>query len=176
MNRKFFTKKCLLGDMFTILCLILATFTLNQALASDRPILYLFWGKGCPHCEEEQEFLKLLRQRYPELEMRWFEVWDHPEFAELADTLRKAYHEKIASVPLTFLGDQVMLGFQSFETTGAQIETQVKACLQKGCVDALDKIPSQPSVKKIRDEAARNKPDGWELYPAVSPPRKQEKS
>jgi thiol-disulfide isomerase/thioredoxin len=53
--------------------------------ASEHPILYLFWGDGCSHCEEEKEFLKLLYKQFPELEMRWFEIWEHPEFAKLAD-------------------------------------------------------------------------------------------
>ena len=166
MNRKIFTKKCLLACMLVVFCLIL-TFTLSQTRASEHPILYLFWGEGCPHCADEKEFLKLLQQQYPALEMRWFEVWDHPEFAKLADQLRKAYQEKLSGVPMTILGDQFMLGFISYEETGVQIAEQVKACLQQSCPDALEKIKPQSIVTKIRDEAARNKPEGWTLYPAA---------
>jgi thiol-disulfide isomerase/thioredoxin len=176
MRRRFFRKKTSTIAVIIMVSIVLSLVTFRHAMASDHPILYLFWGAGCPHCEDEKEFLKILQTQYPELEMRWFEVWDHPEFAKLADTLRKAYGEKLSSVPMTFIGDWVIIGFRSYEETGVQIEEQVKACLQKECSDALDKIKSQRIVTRIRDEAARNRPEGWELYPASSSPRKQEGS
>jgi thiol-disulfide isomerase/thioredoxin len=144
------------------------------ASASDPPILYLFWGEGCPHCEEEKEFLELLYQQYPELEMRWFEIWDHPEFAKLADAMRESYGEKMTLIPMTFIGDRVIIGFRSYEETGVQIQEQVKACLEEGCRDALDTIKPQPVIKKIKEEAVKKRPDGWELFPVS--PRKQEES
>jgi thiol-disulfide isomerase/thioredoxin len=154
--------------------LLLTIFVTQYAAASDHPILYLFWGDGCPHCEEEKEFLKLLQQQYPELEMRWFEVWDHPEFGKLADAMRKVYKEKIAAVPMTFIGDRVIIGFRSYEETGNQIQEWVKACIEQGCNDALDTIKSQPIATKIKEEAAKNEPEGWEWFPASSPSGEQE--
>jgi len=156
--------------------LLLTILIPKYAGASEHPILYLFWGDGCPHCAEEKEFLELLHQQYPQLEMRWFEIWDHPEFAKLADALRKAYGEKIASVPMTLIGDQAIIGFRSHEDTGAQIQEWVDACIEQGCSDALDKIKSQPIVKKIKEEALKNEPEGWELFPASSSSDEQEKT
>jgi thiol-disulfide isomerase/thioredoxin len=166
MYRRFLRKKDLISLVITIV-LLLTLCMFHLALAADPPILYLFWGEGCPHCADEKEFLKLLQQQYPALEMRWFEVWDHPEFAKLADQLRKAYNEKLSGVPMTILGDQLIIGFRSYEETGVQIAEQVKACLQQSCPDALKKIKPQAIVTKIRDEAVKNKPEGWALYPAA---------
>ena len=95
MNRKFVMKKNLIPRILLTVILLLSVFSFQNALASDHPILYLFWGEGCPHCAEEKEFLKLLQEQYPELEMRWFEIWDHQEFAKLTDIMREAYGEKI---------------------------------------------------------------------------------
>ena len=86
---------------------------LQEAIAAEHPILYFFWGEGCPHCEKEKEFLSRLQEKYPELEMRWFETWKHREFTQLADTMRKAYDIKTSSVPMTFLGDWNHVGFSS---------------------------------------------------------------
>jgi thiol-disulfide isomerase/thioredoxin len=174
MRRKLFTKEHLTAWGIMVIYLILNLLTIGQAKETDHPILYFFWGEGCPHCEDEKDFLELLQQQYPELEMRWFEVWDHPEFAKLADAMRKAYGEKIATVPMTFIGDGVIVGFRSYEETGVRIEEQVKVCVESGCPDGFDKIKALPIVTKIRDEASRNEPEGWELFPAS--PRKQEKS
>ncbi|PIE33775.1 hypothetical protein CSA56_09685, partial [candidate division KSB3 bacterium] len=136
--------------------------------AAETPILYLFWGDGCPHCEKEKEFLQDLRKQYPELEMRWFEVWDHPKFAKLADSLRKAYNIKTASVPMTFLGEWSTVGFRSDDTTGINIMNQLEKCLQDGCQDPLNKLGPQVIVEKIRTQAAEKSADGWESFPASS--------
>lgn len=150
---------------------ILLSFCLTAALpvyAAEPPILYFFWGDGCPHCEEEKMFLDVLKQDSPQLEIRLFEIWNHPEFAQLAEALAKANNINAASVPLTFIGNWGNVGFESFETTGAQIAAQVNTCLQQGCPDALDKLAPQEIAARVRDEAARKSPQGWELRPAVS--------
>ena len=142
-------------------------FTPN-ATAAVHPILYLFWGDGCPHCEEEKEFLEIVKEEYPQVEMRLFEVWDHPEFAKLADAMRKTYEVKTSSVPMTFLGDWNHVGFRSFETTGVEMTSQIEQCLAQGCPDALDRLGPHSMVPKIRIEAANNAPDGWDLHRAAS--------
>ena len=169
MDRKVIREKCLIATMLLIVFGGLGLNGVQPVLAAETPILYFFWGDGCPHCEEEKEFLEILREEYPQLEMRWFEVWDHPQFAKLADALRKAYGEKISSVPMTVIGNWMIIGFRSYEETGTQIAEQVKACLQKGCRDALDRIGPLMIVAKIRDEIAKNAPQEWEYYPATTP-------
>ena len=77
-------------------------------------------------------------------------------------------------VPMTFIGDRVIIGFGSYEDTGVQIQEQVKACFEQGCRDAFDKFESLPIVKKIKEEAVKKRPEGWGLFPAA--PHKQEKS
>ena len=57
-----------------ILVLLTGLLPVQEAQAVDHPILYLFWGDGCPHCEEEKEFLEIVKQGYPHVEMRLFEV------------------------------------------------------------------------------------------------------
>ncbi|MDY0094434.1 MAG: thioredoxin family protein [Candidatus Vecturithrix sp.] len=151
------------GLILRILTACITLFAL-QAAADEHPILYLFWGDGCPHCEEEKEFLAMLREQYPELEMRFFEVWDHPQFTTLGEALAQAYQVQAASVPLTFLGDYAVVGFRSWEETGMEIDVQVQHCLQQGCVDALDKVASLESAARIRAEAAEQAPTDWQLF------------
>ena len=38
--------------------------------SNNRTIVYFFWGKGCPDCEEEKEFLDGLQRAQPSLEIR----------------------------------------------------------------------------------------------------------
>ena len=157
------------------LCLLFALLVWNVpgmgVLAAEHPILYFFWGDGCPHCEKEKEFLAKLHQHYPELEMRWFETWKHPDFTQLADALRQAYHVKGSGVPMTFLGNWSITGFLSDDITGTEIEQQVITCIEQGCFDGLRKLGPRNIVWLIQDQAARQTPVGWELYSASIPPR-----
>jgi thiol-disulfide isomerase/thioredoxin len=171
MDKEYFLKKCLMTWTVIMIYLMIGIFPVKYAAASDHPILYFFWGDGCPHCEKEREFLKKLQAQYPELEMRWFETWTHPKFTELADAMRKAYRIQTSSVPITFIGKWTITGFTRDEETGKQIEEQVVACLQHGCIDSIKLIGPRIIAATIRDEVTRKKPVGWELYPATVPPR-----
>lgn len=144
-----------------------------SVIADDHPILYLFWGEGCPHCEKEKDFLPELQAKYPQLEMRWFELWSHREFLKLAEALRKSYNLKGSiSVPITILGDVINIGYLSDDTTGLDIEDQVLTCLANGCADALDNVADLPIVKQIRSEATHKTPKKWQLFlPLETPPQ-----
>lgn len=170
--------KATLKQLYRHLCgalvLTLIMLACSPVMAADHPILYLFWGEGCPHCEKEQAFLRQLQTRYPNLEMRWFEIWGHRDFLKLAEALRKTYQVKgPVSVPITFIGDFVNVGFQSDETTGIEFEEKVVACQQKACPDTLDKVNDLPIVQRIHAEIASNTPQQWQWFPAA--PRQENK-
>ncbi|GAK56683.1 hypothetical protein U27_03646 [Candidatus Vecturithrix granuli] len=156
---------CLLIVMIGIFGSILV----QPVAAADSPIVYLFWSANCPACEEEKEFLHELQQNYPQIEMRWFDVGARPEFVDLAMLLCERQKINAPSIPLTFLGNWSLVGFQQRETGGAQIEEQVRLCLQQGCQDALLALGPRQSVLNIRNEANLHIPAGWEHYPAVAP-------
>ena len=146
--------------------------SVSPVLAGEHPILYFFWGDGCPHCEKAKEFLPKLQEKYPELEMRWFEVWKHKQFTLLADRMRKTFEIKTSSVPMFFLGDWNMIGYQDDETSGRQIEAQLVACIKGGCFDAITKLGPLQVGWLVEDEAKKGTPQQWELFPATIEPRK----
>lgn len=153
-----------------ILVVLLEVFMPYNAGAAQPPILYLFWGEGCPHCEDEKKFLQDFHQQYPQVEIRLFETWQNREFAKLADAVRQVYQIKGASVPMTVMGDWHLIGFSFSGNHSQQIIAQAETCLQQGCQDVLDKLGPSAIVGRIRAEAAANAPNGWERYPAVSSP------
>lgn len=142
-----------------------------QELVADYPILYLFWGEGCPHCEKEKEFLSHLQDRYPELEIRLFEVWNIPENRALAEAVRQAYDVQSSSVPMTFLGRWTITGYASDDTTGRQIERQIQVCMQQGCIDALSMLGPNRTVLDIREQVRQDTPLNWERIPPQATPQ-----
>lgn len=140
--------------------------------AADHPILYLFWGEGCPHCEAEKEFLVQLQEKYPALEMRWFEIWKNSENRKLADAMRQAYDLKTTSVPLTFFDRWGNVGYQSGGITEKQIKDLLIACFRDGCINALEILGPRQATLNIEAQAEQQNPQGWELFPATAPPPK----
>ena len=155
-----------LGGMFVLMPVLVSA----EEIIADHPILYLFWGDGCPHCEEEKEFLEQLREQYPELEMRWFEVWNYEGNRELAEAMRKAYDVQSSSVPMTFLGRWTITGYRDAHTTGKQIENQIISCIQQGCIDALSMLGPNRIVLDIREQLRQDVPTEWERFPATDLP------
>ncbi len=173
MYRPCHLRRKVLITLALLLYLVFTTLSFRAAAAAENPILYLFWGDGCPHCEKEKVYLNVLREKYPELEMRWFETWSYPEFAQLADTMRQAYGLTRSSVPLTFIGNWSEIGYLSDEKTGLDIEKQIIACIQHECTDPLVKLGPQKIAWTIMDQARKKTPVGWEQFSATIPPRKE---
>lgn len=97
-------------------------------------VVYFFWGDGCPHCAAAKPFLEQLRQRYPGLEVRAYEVWYSEANRDLFARMAGAYGFEAKSVPTFFLGNQHWVGYS--EQTGPVLERAVAACARAGCPDA----------------------------------------
>lgn len=115
--------------------------------------IYFFWGEGCPHCAEEKPFLDKLTQKYSQLKVKDFEVYRDSDNQELFTQMAEAYGTSPRGVPMTFIGEDFVVGFGSEETTGQQIEDLIKDCLATDCPspeqilaqDGLDGTDSSPA-------------------------------
>ena len=68
--------------------------------------IYFFWGEGCPHCATAKPFLENLADRYPEVEIRSFEVYNSPENQALFREMAAAHGFEPRYVPTIFVGEQ----------------------------------------------------------------------
>lgn len=124
----------------------------KESQASKKIIVYFFWGNGCPHCEEERQFLDEWKRVYPALEIRDFEVWYNKKNAGLMAALLQAQGLKSSGVPVTFVGDRVFSGFT--EQTRLSLEKQLKKCREMSCGDPGDLLRKTAPP----DQAAPSKP------------------
>ena len=100
--------------------------------AVKKVIVYFFWGKGCPHCEEERQFLDELKRMQP-LEIRDYEVWHNKKNAGLMSAMLQAHGVKSSGVPVTFVGDQMFSGFT--EQTRLSLGKTIEKCRLVPCGD-----------------------------------------
>lgn len=100
----------------------------------------LFWGQGCPHCDQEKIFLQDLKRRHPGLVIREYEVWKDRSNAKRYRQVLQAAQVKQSGVPGTVVGTSLFLGFN--ERTRSAIEQAVAHCLRVGCPDGVAMVGS----------------------------------
>jgi hypothetical protein len=129
------------------------------AQAPRQADVYFFWGKGCPHCEREIEFLKRLEATEPRVRVHYLEVWNDTrnQDAYAAVVTRIALDDP--AVPLTLVGDAAMVGYDSDETSGAELKRRIDHCLAAGCPDTIGAL-IRASGSDDTVPAAAGGPDG----------------
>jgi cytochrome c biogenesis protein CcdA/thiol-disulfide isomerase/thioredoxin len=139
---------------FTMASLLITLLLVGSAdgVAADSPApVYFFWGDGCPHCETQKPFLDELAARYPQVEVRSYEVWYVQENRQIFFDMTAKLGFEPSGVPVTIIGEQYWVGFH--ETIKADIEAAVAGCIQNGCPDlgvgvipGLQPAPVSPAV------------------------------
>ena len=105
----------------------LASASANDDDSPARVELVLFYGEGCPYCAKERAFLVGLQERQPLLDVIAYEVWHDEENRRLFQQTAAAFGVDARSVPTTFLGETVWIGFDS--SVQQQIEEAVAALI-----------------------------------------------
>ena len=128
--------------IFAILILVFVLSSFDFAFSqTDKIQIYFFYGETCPHCKKAEEFLKTLEEEYPQLQIKSFEVFGNKENAQLLLKFMEACgEEKQVRVPAIFIGEEVIIGYFSDEITGSQIEDVINQCLEKECLDPLERL------------------------------------
>lgn len=114
-------KKILLVVIFLIVLLLP-----GGVSAKQKTEVNFYWKTGCKYCEEEQGFLDGLQKDQPALVINRFEVSNNIQNAKKLVEEAKNRNFNPNSVPVTLIGKQVIIGFDSNETTGKQIIEALK--------------------------------------------------
>lgn len=78
--------------------------------------LVVFWGEGCPHCEDARPFVARLGAEEPRLAVEWVEVRRDPEGrARFIATMERLGAEAVG-VPTFVAGDGYVVGYARGET------------------------------------------------------------
>ena len=113
---------------------------LQASNAENKVIIYFFWGDGCPHCAEAEPFLQGLEQKYPQVELRPYEVWYNDSNRQLMFDMASQFGFEAKAVPTIFVGSQHWIGYN--QQVGQEIEQAVQQCVENGCKDAGEGVIS----------------------------------
>lgn len=108
----------------SILIVSLAVFLLTASFVfaeTNLPTITIFYSEDCPHCHDELSFLENFKKEIPDLEIIELEVKYNKKNREVFLETLKKYDIKNAVVPITFIGDEYIIGFSGPENTGEKI-------------------------------------------------------
>lgn len=84
--------------------------------------LEVFVRQGCPHCEQAKTYLTQLTQRYPQLKVLIRDIGKDPQALLRLKTLAAKFDMTQLGVPAFYVRGQLVVGFESAEITGKQLE------------------------------------------------------
>jgi len=122
----------------TILAIVLLTLTSSPkpvaAQEGNPVVVYMFWGEGCPHCAAAKPIFEDFAKKYPEVELRFYEIYNSAENQEKFLSMADAHGFEAWGVPTIFIGDQYWEGYA--EGMEVEFEEAILNCIDNGCVDA----------------------------------------
>jgi thiol-disulfide isomerase/thioredoxin len=93
--------------------------------------LYYFYSPTCPHCQAAKPFLEELERNTPWLEMKRYSVKDHRGNARFYFETAKSLGVEALSTPGFVFCRQVVIGYDTAETTGKQLAEALQGCFER---------------------------------------------
>jgi hypothetical protein len=90
--------------------------------------LYYFYSPTCPHCQAAAPFIDELKVRWPWLEVQKYAVKDDRKNARFYYETALSLGTQALSVPGFIFCRQVLIGYDTAETTGAEIAAALESC------------------------------------------------
>ncbi len=119
--------------------------TTPVAPSREPVVIYFFWGDGCPHCAAQKVYLADLQARYPNVQVRAYEVWHDTVNQQIFRLMAAAYGFEPQGVPTTFIGPRHWVGFA--DPIRQDMEGMVALCSAVGCPDAgAGIVPGVPAA------------------------------
>lgn len=80
----------------------------------DKINIYVFWGDGCPHCENLLTMLEDTKKDYGKYyNIYGFEVWENEDNGKIMDYFLEKFDKEVGnrSVPFYIIGDESFSGY-----------------------------------------------------------------
>ena len=160
-------------SLLALILIISAGAVLAQNETQETVDMYIFYGKGCPHCSRLITFLDGIKDNYPMLNIIEKETYSDNENRKLFSKMVKAFDTNIKGVPTTFIDDRVIVGFSNSIKT--QLEQEIQRCIADGCASPIDKLKHEPdnvseTVEIVGESSPEEDPEKTELTKKLTVP------
>lgn len=131
-----------------IITLFLSLYAVVQVQAASTVTAYLFYGNGCPHCAKERDFLKKLDEKYPQLEVKEYEIYYNQKNNALLQKVATQLKTDVGGVPFLVIGDKYYVGFAE-GITSQEVESRIMNCSNTACTDSVAAIIGEQVNQKV---------------------------
>lgn len=137
-----------------LLSLLLSLNLLQIALAQtpERIPISVIVREDCVHCKDEKAFLETLQKTRQDIQIILHDI-DTPEGKKIFDELTSK--EKLSkSTPITLVGNTIIQGFDTAETTGKRIEELLEKSVGKKTLTIPEYLQTESSsspIEKVAD-------------------------
>ena len=139
----------------TLMALALLSFSslFGAAMAgSSTPQIYVFGADKCGYCHKALIFLRGLQAKdSTRFQLHDYDIVRSSDEATLYARVVTAIGLNSPVVPMIIIGREVILGYESDETTGREIAGHIDACQTKECPDLIGRIIDMPGTVGIVD-------------------------
>lgn len=134
--------------LLTTIAIVLFSLIKSPIIYGAEKDILFFYSDTCPHCHKEGLYLDSIAPKYPEIEIKRFEVSKDKQNQQLFKETAERLKQQSTSVPFLVIGDEVIIGYQSDEVTGKKIEEEIKALLGQEKAGASGTTITIPFIKK----------------------------
>ena len=145
---------------FTLLLVVGLLAPTRAPAQGNEPVVYVFWGQSCPYSQRLMTYIGKMRRDDPKLRIQDYEVEGNQTNAAAHErVLERIGIVGISVMPVTIVGENVLIGFESDEISGARIEGFVDQCRIFGCADRVfdlmpDKNPGWTAATLVPNASA----------------------
>lgn len=130
--------------LFLLILFIILPFTKVNA---EEVNITLFYGKECPHCAKEEQYLKVLKNELGDnLNIQSYEVWHSDENQNLLSKTRKALNNTDDGVPFLVIGNKTFTGYS--DVIAKDIKKEVFDNLKNPKINIVELIKKGESIPK----------------------------
>ena len=133
---------------FKLLILFLLLFIPINIIKADSIKVYLFYGDGCPHCAEEEEFFDKYLKENNEVTLVKYEVWGSSENRLLLSKVQDKLNDHRSGVPFLVIGDNVILGYMDGVTDELIKDTINEEINNRKYEDIVEKVVNNEKIGK----------------------------
>lgn len=127
----------------------------DGADTDTRAKVYFFYGNGCPHCQEAEEWFASIEEEYGDrYVIEDYETWydtDNSDLMRQVAESRGEYDETNFGVPYILIGDKSWMGF-SEETMADEIKAQIDQVYEQPVSERHDSLAGIGSGAKGDDD------------------------
>ena len=116
------------------------------------PQLYIFGAEKCGYCQKALIFLRSLQVKDNSgFQLHEYDIVRSSEEATLYARVVTSIGLDSPVVPMIIIGREVILGYESDETTGREIAGHIEACRTKDCPDLIGRMIEMPGTADVAD-------------------------